>query len=185
MATSMINGERIRLRHVEREDLPQFVQWLNDPEVSQGISLFTPLSMAEEENWFEKMLKSPNEERPLCIEAQQDDGWKLIGNSSFFGIEWRNRSAELGIFIGDKNFWDQGYGTEAMRLLLRHGFFTLNLHRIFLRVFDDNPRAIRAYEKAGFIHEGRHRQAEYHEGQFHDVLLMSVLRPEWMKELEE
>ena len=175
----MIDGDRIRLRHVEKEDLPQFVEWLNDPEVSQGLSMHTPLSMAEEENWFDKMLKSPNEERPLCIEARQDDGWQLIGNSGFFSIDWRNRNAELGLFIGDKNYWDQGYGTEGVRLLLRHGFSTLNLHRIFLRVFEDNPRAIRAYEKAGFIHEGRQRQAEYHDGQFHDVLFMSVLRPEW------
>lgn len=175
----MIDGDRIRLRHVEKEDLPQFVEWLNDPEISQGLSMHTPLSMAEEENWFDKMLKSPNEERPLCIEARQDDGWQLIGNSGFFSIDWRNRNAELGLFIGDKNYWDQGYGTEGVRLLLRHGFSTLNLHRIFLRVFEDNPRAIRAYEKAGFIHEGRQRQAEYHDGQFHDVLFMSVLRPEW------
>ncbi len=181
----MIYGERVRLRHVEREDLPQFVDWLNDPEVSQGLSMVTPLSMAEEENWFEKMLKTPIEERPLCIEIQQDDGWKLIGNSGFFSIDWRNRSAELGIFIGNKNYWDQGYGSEVMGLLLRHGFSTLNLHRIFLRVFEDNPRAIRAYEKAGFVHEARQRQAEYHEGQFHDVLFMSVLRPEWVEKLEE
>lgn len=175
----MIYGDRVRLRHVEKEDLPQFVEWLNDPEVSQGLSMVTPLSMAEEGNWFDKMLKSPNEERPLCIEAKQDDGWQLIGNSGFFSIDWRNRAAELGIFIGDKNYWDQGYGTEVVKLLLRHGFSTLNLYRIFLRVFEDNPRALRAYEKAGFIHEGRQRQAEYHDGQFHDVLFMSVLRPEW------
>jgi RimJ/RimL family protein N-acetyltransferase len=159
--------------------LPKFVEWLNDPEVSQGLSMHNPLSMAEEENWFEKMLKSPNEERPLCIEAKQDDGWQLIGNSSFLSIDWRNRAGELGIFIGDKTYWDQGYGTEVVRLLLRHGFSTLNLFRIFLRVFEDNPRAIRSYEKAGFVHEGRQRQAEYHDGQFHDVLFMSVLRPEW------
>jgi RimJ/RimL family protein N-acetyltransferase len=178
----MIIGDRVRLRHVEREDLAQFVEWLNDPEVVQGISMYTPLSMAEEENWFDKMLKNPVEERPLCIEAKQEDGWQMIGNSGFFGIDWRNRSAELGIFIGDKSFWNQGYGTEVMRLLLRYGFSTLNLHRIFLRVFEDNPRAIRTYEKAGFVHEGRLRQGEFHDGQFHDVLVMSVLRPEWVED---
>ena len=178
----MIIGERVRLRHVEREDLAQFVEWLNDPEVYQGISIYTPLSMAEEENWFDDMLKNPIEERPLCIEAKKDDGWQMIGNSSFFSVDWRNRSAELGIVIGDKTYWDQGYGTEVMKLLLHHGFATLNLHRIFLRVFEDNPRAIRAYEKAGFVHEGRLRQGEFHEGKFHDVLFMSVLRPEWVEE---
>ncbi len=175
----MIYGDRVRLRHVEREDLPQFVEWLNDPEVSQGLTLHTPLSMAEEENWFENVLKGPIDERPLVVEAMEDDEWRMIGNSGFHNLDWRNRNAELGIFIGDKAYWDQGYGTEVVRLLLRHGFSTLNLYRIFLRVFEDNSRAIRAYEKAGFIHEGRQRQAEYHDGQFYDVLFMSVLRPEW------
>lgn len=177
----MIYGDRVRLRAVEKFDLPLFVEWLNDPEVSQGLAMFTPLSMAEEEDWFDGTLKRPVEERPLCIEIQEEDEWRLIGNSGFFSIDWRNRSAELGIFIGDKAYWDRGFGTEVMNLLLRHGFSTLNLHRITLRVFEDNPRAIRAYEKAGFVHEGRQRQAEYHEGQFHDVLFMSVLRPEWVE----
>jgi RimJ/RimL family protein N-acetyltransferase len=177
----MIYGDRVRLRHVEREDLPKFVEWLNDPEIYQGLSMHAPLSMAEEESWFDNMLKSPQDERPLCIEAKGDDGWQLIGNSGFFEIHWRNRSAELGIFIGDKTYWNQGYGSEVMGLLLRHGFSTLNLHRIYLRVFEDNPRAIRSYEKAGFVHEGRQRQGEYHDGEFHDVLFMSVLRPEWVE----
>jgi RimJ/RimL family protein N-acetyltransferase len=177
----MIYGDRIRLRHVEREDLPQFVEWLNDPEVYQGLSMHTPLSMAEEENWFENILKGPIDERPLVIEAMEDDEWRVIGNSGFHNLDWRSRNAELGIFIGDKTYWDQGYGTEVVKLLLRHGFSTLNLHRIYLRVFEDNPRAIRSYEKAGFVHEGRLRQGEFHDGQFHDVLFMSVLRPEWVE----
>jgi RimJ/RimL family protein N-acetyltransferase len=177
----MIYGERVRLRHVEKDDLPHFVGWLNDPEVSHGLLIHTPLSMAEEESWFENMLKNPIDERPLVIEVMEDDEWRMIGNSGYHNLEWRNRNAELGIFIGDKTYWDQGYGTEVVKLLLRHGFSTLNLHRIYLRVFEDNPRAIRSYEKAGFVHEGRLRQDEFHDGQFHDVLFMSVLRPEWVE----
>lgn len=175
----MIYGKRIRLRHVERADLSLFVDWLNDPEVRQGLALYLPISQAEEDKWFENAMSVSRDEQPLVIEARCEDGWKVIGNSSFFNLDWRNRSAELGIFIGDKAYWNQGYGSEAMRLLLRHGFTTLNLHRLFLRVFEDNPRAIRAYEKAGFVHEGRQRQAEFQEGRYLDVLLMSVLRPEW------
>jgi RimJ/RimL family protein N-acetyltransferase len=178
----MIYGERVRLRHVESEDLPQFQEWLNDPEVRHGLALYLPLSFTEEQKWFENMLKSPIEERPLVIEVRQADvDWQMIGNSGFHNIDWRSRSAELGIFIGDKAYWDQGYGTEVMKLLLKTGFSTLNLHRIYLRVFEDNPRAIRSYEKAGFVHEGRQRQAEFHDGEFHDVLYMSVLRPEWVE----
>ena len=181
----MIYGERVRLRHVERDDLPRFVEWLNDPQVILGLSLRFPLSMDEEESWYEQVLKSPNEERPLCIEAKLEEGWQLIGNSGLFSIDWRNRNGEFGIFIGDKSNWDQGYGTEVVRLILQHGFSTLNLHRIFLRVIADNQRAIRVYEKIGFVHEGRQRQAEYLGGQYHDVLFLGMLRPEWEELMEE
>jgi RimJ/RimL family protein N-acetyltransferase len=181
----MIYGEKVRLRHVEREDLPQFVEWLNDPEVTQGLSMRIPLSMDEEESWYEQVLKRPNEERPLCIEAKHEEDWKLIGNSGFFTVDWRNRSAEIGIFIGDKDYWNQGYGTEVVRLILEHGFSTLNLHRIFLRVIADNQRAIHVYEKIGFVHEGRQRQAEFHSGSYHDMLFMSMLRSEWEELMEE
>jgi RimJ/RimL family protein N-acetyltransferase len=85
----------------------------------------------------------------------------------------------VGIFIGDKKYWSLGYGTEAMKLVLKHGFETLNLNRIFLRVYENNPRAIRSYEKAGYVHEGRMRQGHYQDGQYVDVLFMSVLRSEW------
>lgn len=81
--------------------------------------------------------------------------------------------------IGDKACWNKGYGTQALRLILHHGFETLNLHRLNLRVYEDNPGAIRAYEKAGFVREGRLRDGEFSEGCYKAVLLMSVLRPEW------
>lgn len=187
----MIYGDRIRLRALERTDLPYFVRWLNDPEIRQGLSRYLPLSMAEEEIWFEDTLKRDAVERPLAIEIKNENtspntaeaelqpDWTLIGNAGFFNLDWRNRSAELGIMIGDKRYWNKGYGTETLRLLLRHGFTTLNLHRIYLRVFADNRRAIRAYQKAGFTLEGRLRQAEFHNGKYQDVLVMSVLQPEW------
>jgi RimJ/RimL family protein N-acetyltransferase len=155
------------------------VTWLNDPEVLAGLSLYLPLSMGEEEQWFQDMLKAPGSEHPLVIETREGDEWVPVGTCGFHQIEWKNRSGELGIFIGEKRCWNKGYGTEVMKLLLQHGFNTLNLHRIFLRVFSNNPRAVRSYEKAGFVHEGCMRQAEYRDGQYVDVLLMSVLRPEW------
>jgi diamine N-acetyltransferase len=188
----MIIGERIRFRGVERDDLPTFVKWLNDPEVRQGILIYHPFSHAEEENWYEEMIKHPMDEHVLGIEVRlpgvkssepgaqgSEEHWKLIGNLAFTNIDWRNRSSEFGIMIGDKTYWDQGYGTEAVCLLVKHGFNTLNLNRIFLHVFENNPRAIRAYEKAGFVHEGRLRQAEYKDGKYIDVLVMSMLKTEF------
>jgi len=195
----MIIGERIRFRAVERDDLPTFVKWLNDPEVQQGILIHQPISQAREENWFDGMIKRPDDEHIMGIEVRLpgertglpgvkgneqgaqggEEAWKLIGNLAFNDIDWRNRSSEFGIMIGDKTYWTQGYGTEAVRLLIKHGFNSLNLNRIFLRVFENNPRAIRAYEKAGFVHEGRERQAEFRDGRYIDVLLMSILKDEF------
>ncbi len=175
----MIYGERIRLRAPERSDIPLFVVWLNDPDVRRGLALFLPLSSTEEEKWYESMIKHSASEHPLTIEVQVEGGWLPVGNCGFHAIEWRCRSSEVGIFIGDKAYWNRGYGTEAMRLLLKHGFETLNLNRIFLRVHEDNLGAIRSYEKAGFIHEGRFRQAEFKDGRYKDLLFMSVLRSEW------
>jgi RimJ/RimL family protein N-acetyltransferase len=175
----MIYAARIRFRAPERSDLPQYVEWLNDPEVRQGLSLFLPLSMADEEKWYENMLSTSATEHPFAIDVREEGAWTHIGNCGFHGIDWRCRSSEVGIFIGDKSYWNHGYGTEAMSLLLKHGFETLNMNRIFLRVFENNPRAIRSYEKAGFQHEGRFRQGEFQQGHYQDVLFMSVLRDEW------
>ncbi len=178
----MLYGKRIRLRGNERSDLPKFVEWLNDPDVRRTLSMSMPISQAIEEQWFENMLKRPSEEQSLGIEIKDGDGWRLIGNCGIFDINWRARSAEVGLFIGDKSCWNKGYGTEVMRLLLRHGFETLNLNRIFLRVDAANLGGIRAYEKAGFVHEGRFRQGTFQGGEYRDMLFMSVLRSEWIPE---
>ncbi len=175
----MICGNRVRLRAVERSDLPKFQEWLNDSEVTDHLSTYLPLSMTDEEQWLDRVSHLEQEEKPLAIEMKQGRGWRLIGNSGFFNLEWANRCAEFGLFIGDKSAWNKGLGTETVRLLLRHGFETLNLHRIYLRVYSTNPRARRSYEKAGFVLEGTMREAVYRHGRYADVQIMSVLRSEW------
>jgi diamine N-acetyltransferase len=181
----MIYGKGVRLRRDERNDLPKFVEWLNDPEVRRFILMNLPISQANEDGWFENMLKRPPEEQPFAIEIKEGNAWRLIGNCGFFEIDKRAHSAEVGIMIGDKSFWNKGFGTEVMRLLLRIGFGTLNLNRIFLRVDAANKGGIRAYEKAGFVHEGRFRQGNYRDGKYEDMLFMSVLRSEWKPDEEE
>lgn len=175
----MIYADRVRLRAMEREDIPRCVAWLNDPEVRHGLAMYLPMSIAQEEQWFEGMLQRPADQQSLMIDVREGDGWRHVGGCGYHEIQWRHRAGEVGIFIGEKSLWNQGYGTEAMRLLLRHGFETLNLHRVMLRVYDYNARAARSYEKAGFVREGALRQAIFHEGRYHDCHLMSVLRAEW------
>jgi RimJ/RimL family protein N-acetyltransferase len=175
----MIYGDRIRLRRLEEADLPKFVDWLNDPDVRAGVSMYLPVSSDEEKNWYEGMLRRPPDERILAIDIREGPGWRLIGSTSFFDFNHRNRNAEFGLLIGDKSIWNKGYGTEVTRLMLRHGFETLNLHRIVLRVFSTNPAARRVYEKAGYRLEGTMREADYRDGKYVDLHLMAVLQPEW------
>ncbi len=176
----MIYDKRIRLRAIEPNDIPRFVEWLNDPEVIAGLLIYLPMASWEEKRWFEALENRPAEERPLALDALQSDGsWIHIGSVGLHQIEAANRNAEFGIFIGDKAFWNSGYGTEATRLALQHGFETLNLNRISLQVFETNPRAIHIYEKIGFILEGKLRQRIYRSGHYIDIFIMSMLRSEW------
>jgi len=177
----MIIGKNVRLRAIEKEDLPRFTAWLNDAEVRRNLLIYQPLSLVQEERWFEEILKRPVDEQPLSIDILSGKDWRHAGNCGFFDIDQRVRSAEIGIFIGDKSLWGRGYGCEAMQLMTMHGFRNLNLNRITLRVFETNPRGIRCYEKAGFKHEGRLREAHFMEGRYIDVLVMSILK----RELEE
>ena len=181
----IIYGDKVRLRAIERTDIPLFLRWINDPEVTEFLSNVFPYSLETETHWFDSMLKGPMEEHPLTIEvnvamtADETPEWLPIGTCSFMAIESIHRSAEAGIFIGDKDYWNQGYGTEAMRLLLKFGFEDLNFHRIWLRVLESNHRARKSYLKAGYVEEGRYRKAEFRHGMYNDIILMSILQDEW------
>jgi RimJ/RimL family protein N-acetyltransferase len=130
-------------------------------------SIEKELDEAEEKNyWF-------------AIRALEDD--RLLGDIILGVLNWASREAFVGIAICERDFWGKGYGTEAMQLMLEYGFTELNLRRIFLNVFGYNPRAIRSYEKAGFRHEGRMREALLREGKRWDLIYMGILREEWME----
>lgn len=177
----MLFGEGVRLRSIEREDIPTFVRWFNDPEVRQYLLMYEPMSKAKEERWFEDYLNRKNDYL-FAIEALIDDEWTHIGNTGLHQIDWKNRMAVFGIVLGEKAYWGQGLGSDAARILLRFAFEELNLHRVELEVFDFNPRAIRSYEKVGFRHEGTRREAFFRNGRYQDVHLMSILQKEFLKQ---
>ncbi len=175
-------GEKVRLRAPEREDLPRFVSWLQNPEMRNYLTI-RYISLAHEEKWFERLLTQTGGATPnrlhFVIETKEDP--RPIGVISLESINWRDRKAEVGVFIGDPEYWGKGYGTDAMSVLLDVGFRWYNLHRIYLYVIASNARAIRSYEKAGFQHEGRMREAAYINGRFEDLLLLSILEQEYKK----
>jgi diamine N-acetyltransferase len=176
----MIVGKKVRLRAIERDDIPRFVRWLNDREVTQFLLINSPLSKVMEEKWFDQQVETPpTQGQVFAIETLVNEEWVHIGNCGLHNIEPVNHCAEFGIFIGEKAYWNQGFGTEATRLVLKHGFEDLNLHSIYLNVYSTNPRARKAYEAAGFVQEGVQREAVFKNGRFIDLILMSILQSEW------
>lgn len=174
----MIVGNKVRLRPIERADLPRFVEWFADPEVRRYLLLYLPFSLAQEERWFESMLGRVERQESVLLAIETSDGVH-IGNIGLHSINWKDRNAELGITIGEKAYWNQGYGTDAIRTMLGLAFREMNLRRVFLRVDVDNARGIRCYEKAGFHKEGTSRDAVFKEGAYQDQYVMSILQTEF------
>jgi RimJ/RimL family protein N-acetyltransferase len=169
-------GERVYLRGVGPEDAESFITWLSDPDVRRLLMRQRPLSIAEELDYIKRVSASDTD---LLLGIVLRDGDRLIGGTGLHNIDARCRHASFGISIGDKDYWDRGYGTEATRLLLAHCFDTLNLNKVWLHVYEFNPRAVHVYEKLGFRVEGRLRQHTFFEGRYWDVISMGVLRDEW------
>jgi RimJ/RimL family protein N-acetyltransferase len=180
----MIYGDRVRLRAIEREDVPTFYEWMNDPEIRQYLLLYEPMSRIKEEQWVES-LQERKDDYIFAIEARVgeggEEGWLHIGNVGLHNVDRKNRNGLFGIVLGSKEHWGQGYGPDACRAMLGWAFDTLNLHRVDLEVFDFNPRARRCYEKVGFKPEGTRRQAIYHDGEYHDTTHMGLLKGELKK----
>lgn len=174
----MIVGEKVRLRPVERDDLPRFVAWFADHEVRQFLSVYLPFSMEQEKRWFEDLQERIARKESVVLAIETAEGVH-IGNIGLNDINWKDRSAELGIVVGEKGYWNQGYGSDAIRTMLNLAFGEMNLHRIFLRVDADNARGIGCYKGVGFQREGTYRDAVFKKGAYHDQYVMSILRSEF------
>jgi len=171
----MIKGEKVQLRPIERDDLPRFVEWFGDPEVRRHLAVYLPFSLAQEERWFESLQGRLEREESVLLAIETTEG-AHIGNIGLDSINWKDRNAELGIAIGEKAYWNQGYGSDAIHTMLKLAFCEMNLHRVFLRVDADNLRGIRCYEKAGFRREGTSREAVFKAGAYCDQHVMSILQ---------
>ncbi len=167
-------GDRIVLRPLQREHLPLCVKWFNDQDVTYFLGREGPLTMAEEERWFNEYRQKVDEE----IYAIEVNG-NHIGNVGLHAIDRANRRASVGIVIGEKEFWSKGYGTDAMRTILLYAFERLRLHKVNLDVLDYNDRAVRVYENCGFIKEGVRRDEIYKRGRFVNLVRMSILESEF------
>ncbi len=181
MKNDLLCGSLVRLCAINSvTDAESFSRSTRDAEYMRlsDASLVRMFNTKQVSQFLERELEG---ESPMMfafsIRMLADD--RLIGEIDLSGINWASRESIVGIGIGDRNAWGKGYGTDAMRIILRFGFEELNLHRIFLNVFEYNPRAIRSYEKVGFKHEGRQRQVLNRNGKRWDLIYMGILRDEW------
>lgn len=173
----IIRGEKVFLRPIRPSDFPKLAAWSRDREIARYVGGQYPTRLEEYAEWHRR-LQSDRHSHHLAISTHDD---VLIGHIELDHIAWRSGDAELRIRIGERQHWGRGYGTEAVRLLLSHAFSSLNLKRVYLRVFSFNERAIRCYRKAGFRREGMLvRRAP--DGQRRTVLLMRILRDEFLRQ---
>ena len=177
----MLRGKKVLLRPLKRSDITSFLKWFNDPEVTQYLNFYLPMTEMAEEKWIENAASRIQAGTDICliIEAIEGESSKPIGNVGLSGINPRDHSATFGIAIGEKDYWGNGYGTEATQLILEYAFQQLNLHRISSSAFAFNERSIRLHKKVGFKEEGRQREAIFKNGYFHDHVMFGILRNEW------
>lgn len=173
-----IVGDHLYLSPMNVEDAPIYVKWLNDKTVSENLGLDTKVTTLEgEKEWLKRCQNQYN----FAIVLKEND--KLIGNVSFGDVDLIHRNAMLQIFIGDEENRGQGYGKEAIKLLLEYGFNNLNLNNIMLNVYSFNKRAIKLYESLGFKKFGTRHKSHYFKGQFYDEIQMEILKDEY-REIE-
>ena len=173
-------GKKCYLSPMNVNDVEKYTEWLNDMEVLGYLSLYPDIISFENEK--EILTKLSKEHNYSIINLETNE---LIGNCGFANIDYINQTTEIGIFIGNKTFWNKGYGTEAISLLIDYGFKALNLHNIMLRVFENNISAVKCYEKVGFKRIGIRRESLNRDLMKQNIVYMDILKEDFYKRSNE
>jgi RimJ/RimL family protein N-acetyltransferase len=175
MQNPYLIGKKVYLRPLEEADAPACYTWMNDPEVRPTLARTgRPNTEAMTREWIRSL--DLQREHVFAIVTREAD--VHVGNCGLHDISWVDGHATLGIVIGRTDHWGQGLGTEAVRLLCRHAFDDLNLHKVCLACYATNERGLRTYARVGFRIEGRRREQVFIEGRWVDDVLMGLLRGE-------
>lgn len=168
-----IDASDIYLSPVCIDDAEKYIEWLSNPDISDKVhNTCKVFNIESEKEFLLDTLKRGN--YTFSIVRKSDN--TLIGNCGLKNINHIDKTATVGIFIGDSDNQNKGYGTLALKALVNYGFSVLNLNNINLSVFDFNERAIKCYKKVGFKEYGRRHQAYYVNNEYHDVIYMEILK---------
>ena len=174
----MVEGTHVALRAIERDDLTQLLEWRNDPDYRRFFREYRELNMEQQTRWFEDVVIADPRTRMFAISRRADDG--LLGACGLCLIDPVNRSADLSIYIGaDGVYIDDTLAPEAARLLIRYGFEELGLHRIWAEIYEFDAAKRGLFEALGFHLDGRHREAHFGDGRWHDALFYGLLEGEF------
>ncbi|MHB8067015.1 MAG: GNAT family N-acetyltransferase [Desulfobaccales bacterium] len=172
----MMMGKKVQLVHLEKEDLAKSQVWVNDPALKVLMLRVLPVTRMDQEKWLEDITRNPAK---MVFAIKLLGTGEHIGNTGFYQIDWLHRRAEFWILLGERGSWGQGVGTEVVQLMLRFGFGDLNLHKIYLHVGSTNEKAISLYKKLNFAVDGMLREHYFLEGNYLDVLAMSILKKDY------
>ncbi|ULQ58598.1 GNAT family N-acetyltransferase [Brucepastera parasyntrophica] len=177
MRIRKLTGEKCFLSPMDTEDADLYAQWLNDLSVVRNTSMSSKVITKENEK---DILRQLSQEHNYGIIDMETD--ELIGSCGLMDIDSINRTCETGIMIGNSRYWDRGYGTESLYLLIDYAFKYLTINNILLRVFSFNERAVRCYKKLGFREIGKRRNAVILEMKYHDIIFMDLLPEDFYRE---
>jgi len=170
-----LQGERLYLREVRPEDVTErYHRWMNDPDVTRFLECrFYPNSMEKLKEYVASRL-GDRDNVLLAMVLQEEH--RHIGNIKLGPIDWIHRTGDIGLLVGERDCWGQGYATEAIRVLTDYAFGTLNLMKLTAGAYDPNQGSIRAFQKAGFQIEGKRKRQYFCEGDYVDLVQMGLVR---------
>ncbi|MGL4363949.1 MAG: GNAT family N-acetyltransferase [Bacteroidales bacterium] len=178
MNSHFLTGNTIYLRGIALTDAtPAYLSWLNDEEITKGLLTgYYPSTMEELQKFLQGVIHNPNAVMfAICDKITHQH----IGNIKIDKFDWIGRTCELGILIGDKNYWGKGVGKEACSLVIQYAFHKLNFRKVLLTVYENNPAAIKLYQKLGFVMEGTLRKHIFVEGEYIDKHFMGLFQEEF------
>lgn len=176
-------GQLVNLRAVKDEYVKEITEYMNDPEILYNLDFSAPVLHSYEmfKNWHEEERKKYKGYKSFDLAIETKDG-KFIGVCGVNHMDRKNRVAQIFIVIGNKEYQDKGYGTDAMKLLLEFLFEEYNVNKVKLGVFSFNKRAIKSYEKCGFKIEAVQREVLFRFGTYHDGINMAILKEDYYKD---
>lgn len=175
--TGMLESKDLKLREVEESDLEIICKWRNNWDVLKNLFSYLPISLTKQKRWYENYINDSTTQT-FIIEYKIEN--KPIGTVTLAHIDYKNQNAEAGILIGEKDYRGKGLAKQALNLVIDYGFNELNLNRIYLHLLETNQSALRLYESLGFKREGLLRNHQYKQGRFCNVIVMGLLKDEYL-----